>query len=290
MTGAVRWGRARCLRPVMLAVLTAAGVGVAAPDPSHEGFTRMDTLFLTAATGEPRFAADRARAESALVALDTVALRWLVRTAGRERTPRQRHYADRLFRLVADSGRNDGARRVLGEAIASAPDDTLRATWLHAVSRLEDPAARVLALPWLDSGASAVRRMAARTLGEYPHLDHVEPLRAGLAAAADGARHMRLWALTRQPPARDPGRIPFYAALLGDSVAVIRGLARDRMLRDADSTWARLRKHMPRDPAPALRREWWLLASATKDKAGSAWLHREAARMSEEDRRFFGLR
>lgn len=268
---------------VLHLLLLACATSFAAPV-----LTRLDTLFLVAATGEPRFAAERARAESTLVALDTVTLAWLVRTGAEDRTPRQRHYSDRLFMLVADSGRNAGARNVLARAVAEAPDDTARAMWLHAVTRIGDSAARGIARPWLDSGSTGVRRMAAYVLGEYPHPDHVAALRAGLAGSSGAERHMRLWALSRQPPARDPLRLRDWVAHLGDSAAVNRGLARDRMLRDADSTWKTLRKHLPRDPSPALRREWWLLAAATRDEAGRAWLRREARWMTDEEKAFFG--
>src|SRR5690606_32511262 len=111
-----------------------------------------------ASTGEPRFAAARDSCEKILVADDAETLEYLVATANevppRDRTPRQRHYIERLFTLVADSGRNPVARETLARAIAAAPNDTLRARWLYIGSRLGDTAFASAARLWLDSGSA----------------------------------------------------------------------------------------------------------------------------------------
>ena len=60
-------------------------------------FSRMDTLFITAATGEPRFQAARDSAESVLRAEGAGALNWLVDTA----TARAHHPLGWLFRAPA---------------------------------------------------------------------------------------------------------------------------------------------------------------------------------------------
>ncbi len=257
-------------------------------------FSRMDTLFITAATGEPRFQAARDSAEAALRAGDSLTLAWLVeRVARREHTltPRQNHYIERLFTLIADSGRHDAPRRVLAHAIAEAPHDTARARWLYIGSRLGDTAFRAVAQPWLRDPSEAVRRMAVRALGAYPHPDNLPLLWEGLEQVHGLERHMRLWALAEHPtpdvsPAARAAVLTRLAPLLDDPHLYNRRKIRDMMLQAADGSWSALRRVMPTFRNDALRREWWLLAREAR--GGGAFLKMESSRMTEEERRFLG--
>jgi hypothetical protein len=257
-------------------------------------FTRMDTLFITAATGEPRFKPARDSAEAALRAGGEATLLWLTDTAsrsGRSLTPRQTHYIERLFTVMADSGRHAASRRVLAHAIATAPHDTARARWLYVGSRISDTAFRRVARPWLHDSSESVRRMAARVLGAYPHPDHVPLLWAGLDGVHGLERHMRLWALTEQPsikalPHAQRGQVlKRLAPLLADEQIYNRQKVRDMMLKASDSSWTVLRGMMPRSLEASLRREWWLLAFEAK--GGHAFLKRERRKMTEEEKSFF---
>jgi len=261
-------------------------------------FTRMDSLFITAATGEPRFQAARDSAEAALRARDTATLAWLVtRVARADRprqslTPRQNHYVERLFTVIADSGRNPLSTRVLARAIDEAAHDTLRARWLYIGSRLGDTAFRSVARPWLHDPSEGVRRMAVRSLGAYPHVKHPSLLWAGLDTVRGLERHMRLWALAEQPvlkslPVSQRGAVlKRLAPLLADEHLYNRQKVRDMMLKASDSSWTTLKPFMLMVLDPRVRREWWLLAREAKD--GGTFLKSERAKMTVEDRRFFG--
>jgi hypothetical protein len=268
--------------------------------PTHvfaSGFTRMDTLFITAATGEPRFQPARDTAEVELRAGDTAMLLWLTDTlarSGRTLTPRQNHYVERLFTVVSDSGRNAGALRVLAHAARHAPHDTARARWLYIGSRIGDTAFRDVARPWLRDTSESVRRMAVRVLGAYPHPTVVPLLWADLENVYGLERHTRLWALTEQPaikslPAAQRGAVlKRLAPLLADEHIYNRQKVRDMMLKASDSSWISLRSFMPQSPDAPLRREWWLLAYDAH--GGHAFLNAERGKMSEEERIYFGVR
>ena len=261
---------------------------LANPPPSYS-FSRLDTLFLTAATGEPRFQAARDSSEGLLRAGSAATLDWLVDTLtarpDRPLTPRQRHYVERLFTVIGGSGREPAARGVLARAVREARDDTARAQWLYIGSRIGDTAFRAAALPWTTAGSEAVRRMAFRSLGAYPHPDNAAVLWTALGGAASGLeRHMVLWALAQQAPG-DIGSAARLAPLLQAPEAYNRRLVRDLMLKATDSSWTTLAPFMPRALPQPLRREWWLLARDAR--GGDEFLRAEARRMTEEEKRFF---
>lgn len=290
---------ARNLRGIFAALaLVAAAPPVAARAPVSDAplpLSRMDSLFITAATGEPRFQAARDSAEARLRADDTLTLAWLVERARRpdhRLTPRQNHYIERLFTLIADSGRHDAPRRVLAHAIAEAPHDTARARWLYIGSRLGDTAFRAVAQPWLRDPSEAVRRMAVRALGAYPHPGHVPLLWDGLERTRGLERHMRLWALAEHPslsatPAARAMLLARLAPLLDDPHVYNRRKIRDLLLKAADGSWASLRRVMPAAADSAVRREWWHLAREAR--GGDAFLRAEAGGMTEEEGRVFGM-
>jgi hypothetical protein len=267
----------------------------ASPVASAPVFTRLDSLFIIAATGEPRFQAARDSAEAALRDGGEATLLWLVGAASRPDrplTPRQAHYVERLFTVIADSGRDAASRRTLARAVADAPDDTARARWLYVGSRIGDTAFRAFARPWLRDTSEAVRRMAVRVLGAYPDPAHVPLLWDRLEDARGLERHMRLWALTEHPgirtmpAARRAGALKRLAPLLADEHLYNRRKVRDMMLKASDSSWAVLRPLMPAQPSAPLRREWRLLARDAKD--GRSFLDAERGRMTEEERVFLG--
>ncbi len=261
---------------------------LASPLSAPPLFSRLDSLFLIASTGEPRFAAQRDSSEKILVAEGAATLEYLVRSTHenppRDRTPRQRHYVERLFTLIADSGRSSAPRDALARAIAEAPNDTLRARWLYIGSRMGDTAFGEVAPPWLDSGSALARRMAARVLGAYPRPADVPRLLDGVEASLGADRHAFLWALGEHPPLGDWERlVPF----LSDEDYSNRRKVRDILLKATDSSWTKLRAAMPEDPDPELRREWRLLA--LEAKGGREFLKEETKRMTGEEKRFFGI-
>jgi hypothetical protein len=261
-------------------------------------FSRLDSLFLIAATGEPRFAAQRDSCEKILTARDAETLDYLTRLAAlpdRSLTPRQRQYIERLFTIVADSGRNPAARAALARAIDAAPGDTLRARWLQVGSRLGDTAFRAVALPWLNSGSDGpvlARRAAARVLGAYPGADNVPLLLDGIDALRGADRHARLWALGEQPAIRDWRPL---LPLLADADYFNRRKVRDLLLKATDSSWATLGRAMSKDPekpgdpnlSPVPRNEWRLLALDAK--GGQDFLRSEASVMTKAEKRFYGV-
>jgi hypothetical protein len=264
-------------------------------------FSRLDSLFLVAATGEPRFATQRDSCEKILTSRGVETLDYLTRLAARPDrplTPRQRQYIERLFTVVADSGRNPVARAALARAIDAAPGDTLRARWLYVGSRLGDTAFRAAALPWLRPGSAEsvlTRRAAARVLGAYPRAENVPLLLDGIEALRGADRYARLWALGEQAPLRDWMRL---VPLLDDEDAFNRRKVRDLLLRATDSSWPKLRAAMPvdsdknpgrfRDPERSLLvQEWRLLALDAK--GGREFLEAEEPGMTAEERKFFGM-
>jgi hypothetical protein len=257
---------------------------LSSPIASTSAFTWMDSLFLTAATGEPRFQAARDSCEKILIALDTVTLGYLIAGAARDRTPRQRQYVERLFTVLADSGRNPAPRRALEGAVSVSVNDTVRAQWLYIGSRMADTAFRASAPAWLDSPSEAVRRMAVRTLGAYPSPENLPWLWSGLDSLRGLELHQRLWALEAHSPLHDWSRL---VPLLENAHYFNRQKVRDMLLKATDSSWAALSAAIPKDPHHALRREWWRLALDAR--GGGEFLESERAAMTAEEICFLGM-
>ena len=93
-------------------------------------FSRLDSLFIVAATGEPKWQGQRDSSQKALLAMDTVALKYMLDHRLKGQTPRQRHYVETFFMLASDSGRNSSPRRLLSQALTAGPD-SLRAQLLY---------------------------------------------------------------------------------------------------------------------------------------------------------------
>jgi hypothetical protein len=101
--------------------------------------------------------------------------------------------------------------------------------------------------------------------------------------------HQRLWALEAHSPLRDWKQL---APLLADAHFFNRQKIRDMLLKATDSSWAELRKAMPKQDAlsrlPLLRKEWRLLALDAK--GGREFLDREEIAMTAEERTYFGMK
>jgi len=255
-------------------------------------FSRLDSLFLTAATGEPRHEAARVAAERALRA-DSATLPYLLEHRLRKQTPRQQQYVERLFTLASDSGRSARPRLLLAAAIADTgaraglhpwSGDTVRAQLLYIGSRLGDSAFAAVAVPWLGSSYEPSRRMAVRNLGAYPRPAHLPLLWNGLAQTHGLELQQRLWALAAQGPIREWKPL---VPLLSDSLFFNRRTVRDMLLKATDSSWALLKMAFPSGPPDSLRSEWRLLAQDAK--GGREFLKSEEGKMTKEERKYFGV-
>jgi hypothetical protein len=284
------WMRNNLARRLVALAGAFAFTAVATQAAPSSDFSRLDSLFLVAASGEPRFAGWRDSSEKVLVAEGAQTLSYLASTAGHDRTPRQRHYVERLFTLVADSGRNPAAREILIRAILAAPNDTLRARWLYIGSRIGDTVFRDAALPWLNVESGLVRRNATRVLGAYPRPENIPLLLAGLDTLRGPDRFARLWALEGALAKDSAFDWKVLTPLLADTDSFNRRKVRDILLKATDSSWTALRVALPRNRDPSLRREWRLLAlDARKESGGRDFLRAEANRMTQEEKSFLGL-
>ena len=246
-------------------------------------FSRMDSLFIVAATGEPKFQVQRDSSQKALLALDTVTFRYLLDHRLTGQTPRQRHYVETLFMLASDSGRRSNPRQFLARALTNSPD-TIRAQLLYIGSQMNDTAFRRAAVPYLHSDSEAVRRMAVRCLGSYPNPENIPLLWEALEKTRGLELQQRLWALDAQGPVEDWKRL---APLLRDSLFFNRQKVRDLLLKATDSSWARLSVLVPFPMPDADRLEWCLLALNTKD--GGAFLNGALSKLNERERRLWDL-
>jgi len=230
-------------------------------------FLRQDSLFIIAATGEPRFQMQRDSCEK-ILQNDTGTLEYLIRNRLKGQTPRQRHYVERLFALVSDSGRNPKPRLRLAEHLLTVPDST-RGQILYIGSRMGDSAFRREALPYLRSESEEVRRMAMRCLGAYPHPNNLALIWDGFEKCRGLELQQRLWALEQQGPlvlSLAKLRLP---PLFRDALFCNRQKARDLLLKAADSSWSRLRSAAPRNSADTLAlREWRLMARDARGGKG----------------------
>jgi hypothetical protein len=242
-------------------------------------FSRLDSLFIVAATGEPRFQSQRDSSQKALLALDTAALRYLLAHRLTGQTPRQRHYVETFFALASDSGRNPRPRSFLVQALSSGPD-TIRAQLLYVGSEMKDSAFRREVLPYLHSDSESVRRMAARCLGSYPNPGNVPLLWDALEKTHGLELQQRLWALDAQGPVADWKRL---IPLLRDSLFFNRQKIRDMLLKSTDSSWARLHEAIPPPMDSVELLEWRLLALDAKGSSG--FLDSTLRKLPDQDQR-----
>jgi hypothetical protein len=237
-----------------------------------------DSLFIVAATGEPRFQALRDSAEKRLKDAGAATLDFLIAKRLTGQTPRQRHYVERLFVLVSDSGRRPEPVVRLEDALAKVPD-SVKTQLLRIGSVLGDTAFLRVARKYLRADSAEVRKLALRSLGAYPKAADRAFLLAGLGRTSGLERQMRLWALAQH------AAIPEWVSvlpLLGDVKQYNRQWARRIVARGAGD-WSEAAKHAPKRPDL----EWLLLAQQMPGAASAAWIDRMLPSLDPAQRRFF---
>lgn len=242
---------------------------------------RRDSLFIAAATGEPRFQPLRDSAAKVLIAEDTATLEYLLAERLRNQTPRQRHYVEYLFQAVSDSGRNHAPVTLLAEALSGAPD-SIQVQLLHIGSELDDSSFLPVAKRYLEADSVEVRKTAMRSLGTYPDPGNVPLILKGMDKTRDLERQVRLWALDKQDSV---GAWPKLIPLLEDGKLYNRQLARRIIARSAGD-WAPLDRYVPADPEPEDLLEWVLLALETPGQAAKAFVRKSLPDLDPETREF----
>ncbi|HLP42468.1 MAG TPA: HEAT repeat domain-containing protein, partial [Fibrobacteria bacterium] len=202
-------------------------------------------------------------------------------------TPRQRHYVERLFVLVSDSGRNRVAAGRLDSALRTAPD-SLKVQLLRIGSALGDSAFLPAARRYLRADSAEVRRMALRGLGAYPARADLPFLLEHAVATSGPERQMTLWALAQHPPLREWKTV---LPLLRDPRQYNRQLARRILAKAWGGDFAKGLAFAPSlDDATAdtlPRLEWALLAAEMPGPTAQAWLRRALPVLDPAGRVFF---
>ena len=268
------------LQRVAVLVAICCGFAMATDDSFWKPpvFSKLDSLFIISATGEPKYQPQRDSSQKTLLALDTAALRYLLDHRLTGQTPRQRHYVETFFALASDSGRNANPRRLLAQALTISPD-TIRSQLLYIGSEMHDTAFRREAIPYLHSDSSGVRRMAVRCLGSYPNPENLPMLWDGLEKTHGLELQERLWALNAQGSLQDWKKL---VPLMSDSLFFNRQKIRDMLLKSTDSSWAKLQVAVPLKMDATERLEWCLLALDAK--GSSDFLAREMPGLREEEK------
>jgi hypothetical protein len=255
-------------------------------------FTRFDSLFIAAATGEPRFKGVRESSEKALVAGGAGTLDYLIAHRLTEQTPRQRHYVERVFALIADSGRHPEATAKLAEALRTAPD-SLKPQLLYIGSEMKDSAFRPVARMFLRADSAETRKMALRSLGCYPSAADLPALFDGLEKTGGLERQQRLWALSRFPAVADWAKL---LPLLKDPYLYnrqwVRQIAVKAVSAPGGGGWPALVKKIPpgAGAAPgdkALKLEWILMATSFDGAEAKAFMKRQIPLLDAGRRKFF---
>ena len=245
--------------------------------------TRQDSLFLAAATGEPRFQPIRDSAEKILVAEDTATLAYLIAHRLTGQTPRQRHYVETLFKAISDSGRHPEAAARLGATLATAPD-SVKTQLLHIGSELGDSSFLKIARRYLDHDSEEVCKNAVRSLGAYPSPENAAWLAAGLEKTRDLERAERLWALGRQKGFQ---AWPQVLPILRDSNLYNRELAR-RIVAASCGDWSNVEKLAPSPMDDDELLEWVLMAEESPGLAAKIWVRKHVPLLSPARMKFIG--
>jgi hypothetical protein len=300
------WARAAALAFVFMAGLCAASPGPAAPASTPASttsasttsastpvpavpvlvgprLTRQDSLFLAAATGEPRFQPLRDSSEKLLVAEDTATMDYLLSRRLVGQTPRQRHYVETLFKALSDSGRHPRAAAKLGAALEAAPD-SVKPQLLRIGSELGDSSFLPAARRFLAHDSEEVRRNAVRCLGSYPSAANAAWLAAGLEKTRDLELAERLWALGKQKGFQD---WPKVLPVLRDSNLYNRELAR-RIVARSCGDWTHVEKLAPPDMGDDELLEWVLMADESPGMAAKLWVRKYVPMLSPARMRFIG--
>ncbi|GEM_PF-2397601 len=245
-------------------------------------FTHQDSLFIVAATGEPRFKGKRDSAEKELVAGDTATLDYLIRQRLSFQTPRQRHYVENLFKAISDSGRRREPVTRIAAALPVAAD-SIKIQLLHIGSELGDSAFLPVAKIYLGSDSVEVRKTAVRSLGSYPTPANVALLFDGLDKTRDLELQQRLWALSRQAEIKDwPKLLP----IMRDSNLYNRQLVRQIIGKACAGNWLTVEKYIPHPLDNASLMEWIQLALETSGIDAKAYVRKNASQLDGYERRF----
>ncbi|MEO6098522.1 MAG: HEAT repeat domain-containing protein [Fibrobacteria bacterium] len=245
-------------------------------------FTHQDSLFIVAATGEPRFKGERDSAERELISGDTATLDYLVRSRLEFQTPRQRHYIETLFKAISDSGRNHGPVERIAAALPKA-SDSVKAQLLHIGSELGDSAFLSVARLYLTADSTEVRKAAVRSLGSYPSPANVSVLLDGLEKTRDLELQKRLWALSMQADIKEwPRLLP----LMRDSNLYNRQLVRQIVGKACSGNWQLLERYIPQPLDQTSLMEWIQLALETPGIDAKAYVRKNASKLDGYERRF----
>ena len=243
--------------------------------------TRMDSLFIIAATGEPRFQNQRDSAENLLI-VDSTTPAYLIAHRLIGQTPRQRHYVEHLFTAITNSKRPRACVAQLGEAISTAAD-SLKSQLLHIGSELGDNSFLLVARLYLEVDSQEVRKSAVRSLGMYPDSQDLPWLLNRIEKTQGLERQENLWALSRHGAVKDWPRL---LSLLRDEWLYNRQLAHRVLDSAVAGDWNKLARHVPAQPDLAERLEWVLLALDFQTPAAQAYLKKELAKLSPKTRAF----
>ena len=256
------------------------GSGVFAWRPP--ALSRLDSLFIIAASGEPRHQPQRDSCHNLLVAGRTATLDYLLARRLTDQTPRQRHYVETLFKAVSDSGRHPEPAQKLAAVLPASPD-SVKVQLLRIGSELGDSTFLSTARSYVRADSVEVRKMAVRSLGTYPRAADLPFLMGGLDGLQGLERQNRLWALSQHPPLRDwPQLLP----LLRDETLYNRQLVRQILAKAVGGDWAGLARRRPKSPGPRERLEWVLLAMDIPGPGAKAFLDAEIPRLPPETGRF----
>ncbi len=275
------------LAAIALCCPVTAATSVDAPAPAFKftppALTRQDSLFLAAATGEPRFQSIRDSAQQILVAEDTLTLDYLIAKRLTGQTPRQRHYVETLFKAVSDSGRRPWPVARLGAALPVSPD-SVKAQLLHIGSELGDSAFLKVARIYLEADSAEVRKNAVRSLGAYPSPANAAILVTGLEKTHDLELAERLWSLGRQEGFKEWVKVLPY---LKDANLYNRELAR-RIVAASCVDWSNVEKLAPADMDDDLRLEWILMAEESPGLSAKIWVRKNVPLLSPARMKFIG--
>ncbi len=243
--------------------------------------TRQDSLFIIAATGEPRFKAQRDSSEKILVA-DSSTPDYLIAHRLICQTPRQRHYVEHLLAALSDSGRHSAPVIRLAAALPGAAD-SVKTELLHIGSELGDSAFLPVARHYLRADSEEVRKSAVRSLGMYPKDADVPWLLDRILATANLEREENLWALSRH------GRIgewPKLLPLLQDANLYNRQLVRRLLDSAVAGDWNQIGKYAPAQPDANERLEWVLLALDMPGPLAKAYVNKTLPSLEPAQRKF----
>ena len=277
------------LLAVACSVLLGLPLSSGALPPSSFGwtppaFTRLDSLFIISATGEPRFKAQRDSCRILLVAKDIETLDYLIAERLKGQTPRQRHYVEELFVAIADSGRNHPAAARLARALTEVPD-SIKVQLLNIGSELHAVDFLPTAINYLKVENPEVKRSAIRNLGMYPDERNIVLLFDGLDKAPNLERQERLWALSKQAPLT-AAEWPTLLPLFHDDYFYNRVLVRQIIAKAVAGDWRALAKHCPNAPDDRERLEWILLALDMPGTASKAYVKSQMRLLEPNQTRF----